>query len=127
MKKGFTLIELLSVLVLLGMISLITIPIVDKILKENRETLYQTNVEMLEAGAKSWASENVFSLPDEEGEFIDLTVCDLEKAGFIEIDVRNPKTDELFYKDSYVRITKDAYGFNYEYNETSGTESAVCE
>ena len=117
MKKGFTLIELLSVLVLLGMISLITIPIIDKILKENREDLYQTNVEMLEEGAKSWASANVFSLPEADGQFIDLTICDLEKAGFIEI----------FYKDSYVRITKDAYGFNYEYNETSGTESAVCE
>lgn len=125
-KNGFTLVELLSVLVLLGMISLITIPVVDKVLKENRENMYQTNIKMIEDGAKSWAGANIFSLP-KEGEFVDLTICDLEKSGFIEIDVKNPKTEELFYKDSYVRITKDAYGFNYDYNENSGTESAVCE
>ena len=125
-RKGFTLIELLSVLVLLGMISLITIPVVDKILKENREKLYQTNIKMIEDGAKSWAANNIFDLP-KEGEEIVLTVCDLEKSGFIEIDVRNPKNGELFYKDSYVTITKDDYGFNYDYNENSGTESAVCE
>lgn len=125
-NKGFTLVELLSVLVLLAMISLITIPVVDKILKENREELYQTNIKMLEDGAKSWAGANIFALP-EEGDFVDLTICDLEKSGFIEIDVRNPKTGELFYKDSYVRITNDSYGFNYDYDENSGTESAVCE
>lgn len=118
MKKGFTLIELLSVIVLLGLLSVIVVPIVDKIIKENKEQAYQTNIKMIEEGAHGWAAENAFSLPSENGEYIDLTICDLEYSGKIEMDVRNPKTDELFYKDSYVRITKTEYGYDYQYVET---------
>lgn len=127
MKKGFTLVELMSVIILLGLISFIVVPVVDKIIKENRENLYETNVKMIEEGARSWAGDNIFSLPEVEGEFISLTICDLEKDGRIEVDVKNPKNDQLFYKDSVVKIIKTAYGYEYEYDETSGTESAVCE
>lgn len=127
MKKGFTLVELLAVIVLLGMIGLIVVPVVDRMIKENREKLYQTNIKMIEEGAKAWASANVFSLPENVGESIILTICDLEQDGHIEIDVKNPKNDQLFYKDSTVTITKTQYGFEYEYDENSGTESAICE
>ena len=127
MKRGFTLVELLMVIILLGAISLIVVPVVDKLIKENRESLYQTNIKMIEDGAHSWASENVFNLPEAEDEFIELTICELEKAGHLEIDIKNPKNDKLFYKDSKVKITKTKYGFEYEYDENSGTESAVCD
>ena len=42
MKKGFTLVELLAVITLLGLLSLIVVPVVDKIIKDNKEKLYQT-------------------------------------------------------------------------------------
>lgn len=126
MKRGFTLVELLMVVILLGMISLIAVPVVDKIIKENREKLYQTNVKMIEEGARSWASENVFLLPDEDGEFIELTICDLEKSGHLDVNIKNPKNDELFYKDSKVKIIKTKFGYEYQYNENSGTKEAVC-
>ena len=90
MKKGFTLIELLSVIILLGLLSLIVIPVVDKIIKENKEQAYQTNIKMIEEGARGWAAENTFNLPSENGEYVDLTICELEYSGKIEIDVRNP-------------------------------------
>lgn len=125
MKKGFTLIELLSVIILLGLLSLIVVPTVDKIIKENKEQAYQTNIKMIEAGARGWAAENVFDLPNENGEYIDKTICDLESSGKIEMDIRNPKTNELFYKDSYVRITKTEYGYDYQYEETG--YSLSCE
>lgn len=127
MKRGFTLVELLAVIVLLGMISLIVVPVVDKLIKENKENLYQTNIGLIEEGARSWAGDNIFSLPGEIGETKKLTLCDLEKDGRIEVDIRNPKTGELFYKDSIVTITKTEYGFEYKYDENSGTESAKCE
>lgn len=127
MKKGFTLIELLGVITLLGLLSLIVVPVVDKIIKENKEKLYQTNIQMIEEGARNWAAENIFSLPDVVGETKALTICDLEKAGKIEIDIVNPKTEELFYKNSRVLITKTDYGFEYEYDENSGSKMATCE
>ena len=42
--KGFTLIEVLGVLILLGAISLITIPIVTNVIKDNKKTLYDIQI-----------------------------------------------------------------------------------
>lgn len=123
MKKGFTLIELLSVIIVLGLLSVIVVPIVDKIIKENREQVYQTNIKMIEEGARGWAAEHTFNLPSENGKYIDLTICELEYSGKIEIDIKNPKTNELFFKDSYVRITKTEYGYDYQYVETGSSLS----
>lgn len=119
MKKGFTLVELLAVITLLGLLSLIVVPVVDKLIKDSEEELYQTQIKNIEDGAKNWASKNIFNLP--ESGYIDKTICELERDGFLEIDMKNPKTEELFYKDSYVRITKTDYGFEYEYIEESGS------
>lgn len=119
MKRGFTLVELLAVITLLGLLSLIVVPVVEKLIKDSEEQLYQTQINNIELGAKSWASKNVFNLP--ESGYIDKTICELERDGFLEMDIKNPKTDERFYKDSYVRITKTDYGFEYEYIEESGS------
>ena len=127
MKRGFTLIELLAVITLLGLISLIIVPVVGKIIKENQEKLYQTNIKMIEEGARDWAADHIFSLPDVDGETLNLTICDLEKEGNIELNVKNPKNDKPFYKDSVIVITKTANGYEYKYDENSGSESATCE
>lgn len=121
MKKGFTLTELLAVITLLGLLSLIVVPVVDKLIKDSEDDLYKTQIENIEASAKNWASENIFSLPENTGEYVDKTICDLEQAGFLEVDMKNPKTDNIFYKDSYVRITKTDYGFEYNYVETGSS------
>lgn len=121
MKKGFTLIELLGVITLLGLLSLIVVPVVDKLIKDSEDELYQTQIKNIEAAAKNWASENIFSLPENVGEYVDKSICDLEKNGFLDVDIKNPKTNELFYKDSYVRITKTDYGYDYEYIETGSS------
>lgn len=121
MKRGFTLIELLAVITLIGLLSLIVVPIVDTIISDNNQELYDIQIKNIENAAKNWASNNPFSLPENINDTISLTVCDLQKAGFVETDIRNPRTNELFYKDSYVTITKTSYGFTYDYNETSGS------
>lgn len=121
MKKGFTLTELLMVIVLLGLLGLIVIPVVDKLIKDSEEDLYKTQINNIELAAKNWASKNIFSLPENTGNYVDRTICDLERDGFLEIDVKNPKTEELFYKDSYVRITKTDYGYEYKYYNEGST------
>lgn len=120
MKKGFTLIELLAVITIIGLLSLIVVPIVDTIIKDNNQELYDIQIKNIEDAAKNWASNNIFSLPEDINDTMSITICDLEKEGFIEIDMKNPKTNELFYKDSYVVITKTSYGYIYDYDETSG-------
>ena len=120
MKRGFTLVELLIVLTVIGLLGLIVVPIVDTIIKENKQKLYDLQINNIEDGAKNWASDNIFNLPEDDNETLNITICDLEKSGFIEIDMENPKTGERFYKNSYVVITKTSYGYTYNYNVNSG-------
>ena len=43
-KKGFTLIELLAVIVILGIITLIAVPVVTNILKESKKSAFLTSM-----------------------------------------------------------------------------------
>ena len=49
------------------------------------------------------------------------TIAELEEEGFIEVDVKNPKTGEVFCDDSYVTITNTGSGFTYSYDVDSGS------
>ena len=67
MKKGFTLAELLGVIIILGVIALITFPIVNRNIRESQEQLYATQLEEIELAAEKWAYKNVDLLPINEG------------------------------------------------------------
>lgn len=117
---GFTLVELLAVLVILGLLGLIVVPVVDKILKDSREDLYNLQIKNIEDGAKNWAAKNPLTLP-ENGNSMTKTIAELEEEGFIEVDVKNPKTGDNFCDDSYVTITNTGSGFTYSYDVNSGS------
>ena len=120
MQKGFTLVELLAVLVILGLLGLIVIPLVDNILKDSREDLYNIQIKNIEEGARDWAAKNPLILP-EKGESTKKTIAELEEEGFIEMDIKNPKTKEAFCDDSFVTITNTGSGFTYSYDVNSGS------
>lgn len=120
MKRGFTLVELLAVLVILGLLGLIVVPVVDKLIKDNKNNLYELQIKNIEEGARDWAAKNPLSLP-EVGEQMTKTISDLETDGFIEVDIKNPKTNLIFCKDSYVTITNTGSGFTYNYDVDSGS------
>ena len=46
-KNGFSLIELLAVLLIIGIIALITYPVINKVLAEQDQNIFKTNVESL--------------------------------------------------------------------------------
>ncbi len=113
-NKGFTLAELLGVIIILGVIALITIVTVTNTMKENKEDLYEIQINNIIVGAKTWASSHVFELPDQDGESITLTLAELKQSGFVENDITNPKTNELFSNDLKVKITKVDNNYKYE-------------
>ena len=113
-NKGFTLAELLGVIIILGVIALITIGTVTNTMKENKEDLYDIQINNIIVGAKTWASSHVFELPEQDGESITLTLGELKQDGFVENDITNPKTNELFSNDLMVKITKIDNNYNYE-------------
>ncbi|MBO5095602.1 MAG: type II secretion system protein [Bacilli bacterium] len=113
-KKGFTLIELMAVIILLGVLSLIATVTINNTLKENKESACEIQVGNIKAGAENWASKNVFDLPNENGGTVILTLKELKDAGFIDKDIKNPKTNELFDDSIQIKITKVDNSYTYE-------------
>lgn len=52
MKKGFTLIELLAIIIILGMLAVITIPKINKTLKDSKKNTYKASAHALEREAE---------------------------------------------------------------------------
>ncbi|MDD2518813.1 MAG: prepilin-type N-terminal cleavage/methylation domain-containing protein [Bacilli bacterium] len=114
-KLGFTLIELLAVMLLLGLIFLIAYPGVDKYIKEARDKMYNDQVNNIVLSTKNWAIDNKLLLPKTDGETKTITIGELIDQGYVEVDIRNPKTKKLIPTNSYVKITKNGNLYDYEF------------
>ena len=113
-KKGFTLIELLAVITLLGVLSLIATVTINNTLKESRKDACETQLKNIASGAKNWASKNVFELPSEDGSSITVSLGELKLGGFVDKDITNPITEQLFSDDIKITITRVDNNYEYE-------------
>ena len=104
MKKnnGFTLIEIMAVIVILSVIALIVVPLVTGSIKDSKQKLYETQLENIKSGAKSYMIN--LDLPNKEP--ITITLDDLQKKGLVDKDIKNPITDEKFNKCMLIQIKK---------------------
>ena len=149
-KSGFTLVELIAVLVILGLISLIAIPTVNESLKKYRDSLYNDVIKNIEQSAKNWGADNIGRLPnstfdstpmiypniDTEQEFstLQIRVRDLQEAGYIGEELKNPKANENFCNCAVVTIKKTTTGYTYEIQDdengldllTAPKEACTC-
>ena len=112
-KNGFTLIELLAVLTVLGLISLVTVSTITGTLKSYKNTLYENQINNIEAAARLWASDNMLKLPNDDSstevcEYVNynncsdnyyklvITLSELQKSGYLDTDLKNAKTKKTF-------------------------------
>jgi len=114
MKKGFTLIELLAVIVILGVLGLIATTAISNTIKENGEEGYNIQIGNIIKGAEEWAHKHVFELPDKEGEYVIVTLGQLQNEGCAQADIRNPKTGKLFDQNMEIKITFKDNDYTYE-------------
>ena len=128
-KKGFTLVELLGVITILGILALIAMPTIDAITTKNREKVYNTQIETIKNGLKTWGDGNALSLPENSGEYLMINLGILKKAGFVDEDIKDPTTDACFSNDAVLTITKVGSGYSYHVDEESlkGGTSDDCE
>lgn len=105
-KRGFTLVELLAVIVVLGLISLLTIPVVDRIIKDNREKADDVNVDTILNAAYDYVQQNPSKIPESNNDATtEFTLEDVIKAGLLKEDITNPKTNAFYAKDSKITVT----------------------
>jgi len=120
MKKGFTLVELVAAIIILTVIGAIALPIVNSTIKNNKEKLYQAQLQEIEEATEKWAYKNRDLLPN-NSETVTITILELKKAGLLPLDIRNPKDGELLPNDMEVTITLKNNVYVYNVNEESGT------
>lgn len=103
MKRGFTLIELLGVLVILGVLAVITVPLVQSLITGAGEDSRTVQEKAFIKAAKSWAGDHVFNLP-EAGSYKSVYLIELISAGYLDA---NKESGQYYIKKS---------GTNNEYN-----------
>lgn len=123
-KKAFTLVELMGVLVIIGVLSAILIPVISNKLKENKEKAYQIQLQNIILSAKNFASDNMFLLPQTDGDKINITLGQLKKSGYTEQNIINPKTKQEI--SNCLQIEVKNINNNYEYTINPNTIEEVC-
>lgn len=98
-RNGFTLIEILAVIIILGVVGLIVMPVVTSSLKESKDDLYQVQISNIREAAKTWAADNIYTLPTEKDKSVIVTLGTLQNEGYIDEGIKNPKTDDEFNVD----------------------------
>ena len=113
MKRGFTLIELLAVIIILGIISLISFPVLKNSFSNSSQNLLDNQIESIENIARLWGTKNVGRL---DSCYI-LTLEELKTSGLLENkDTINPETKEEL--NGCIKINYDESINQYTYNYT---------
>lgn len=125
-NKGYTLVELLAVFVILGIIIMISVPVISGTINTSKDKAYNEQVKILENAARTYMSENSTLLPDNNGSSFNVTIDNLKESGLIsEDDIKNPNyssgSEEPEKKNQYfdgcIKVTNTGNKFTYTYQD----------
>ena len=120
-KNGFTLVELLGVIILIGVLSMLAVPIVRNLIKDSKKELYEEQIKQIEQGLKNWAHDNIFLLPEDNG-VVTLSLGQLAQSGHVNYKIENPKNNKCFSTESELTITKYNNSYVYEVKDVISTD-----
>lgn len=129
-NKGFTLVELLSIIVLLGIISLIVYPTITKSLEKARNNAYNTQIAEIKTMAKNWATKNMDKLDEYHLNNTYITFSVLKNEGYMRKgNVDNPKTKEKMVGCIEIAYNTDNNSYSYELEEVDNkiSEENACD
>ena len=124
MKKGFTLIEVIGVLILLAAIALIAVPSIEQQIKEGKQKLYDSQITAIKLDAQNWLSDNLIYKPN-NGEVITIMLAQLKQGGYVDENVTNPITKELFPNDMLITITNNDGIITYDVLTNTGSDKTI--
>jgi len=122
-KNAFTLMELLAVIVILTLMGMLVIPIVENSINSGKDDLYIAQIDSVKASLKKYGIERINSKIRNAYDDIYLSLYQLKTAGFVSLDLKDPRTEKLLPNDMLLRIEKREKSYVYEVLETTGTKS----
>lgn len=111
-KNGFTLVELMAVITILVIISLIIIPIIDKNVKKSKQNMYNIQIDNIRMAGQNYYTDNVSLMPI-NGNYSFVKLDFLIEKGYINKNIKNPKTGEPFTEEIYVQLLNDEGTYKY--------------
>lgn len=104
-NKGFTLVELLAVIVIIGLIGIITVPIIDGVIKNGREKTRNTNYDTILNAAYDFVQEHPDRLPlSSSSPSTEILFNELVSEGLLKNDMKDPDTKTSYPMSSKVTI-----------------------
>lgn len=127
MNKGFTLIELMGVIIILSILVMISVPIVDKYVKQTKDVAGTAQKDTLILAAKNWASDNPEGMPS-SGKKTNVSFETLIELGYLDLELQNSSFEvdgkNLSIYDS-IEITNNSGKYNYELAEDSSVDTTA--
>ncbi len=120
-RKAFTLIELMGVLVIIGILTVILVPVINNTIKNNKQELYDNQLKMIRLAAQNLATDNTYILPEEDGEEIYITLGQLRAMGYAEGTIIDPLTNKNFPDSLIVMVIKNGKDYDYKIISDKGT------
>ena len=115
-RKAFTLIELMGVLVIIGILTVILVPVINNTIKNNKQNLHDKQIELIKVAAQNLATDNTYILPEEDGDEIYITLGQLRAMGYAEETIIDPLTNKNFPDNLIVMIIKKGNDYDYKIN-----------
>ena len=125
-KKGFTLIEIIAIIILLSVIALITYPIINNLITDSKDELYDKQISELVRLSNTWVTKNITKLKMTDGYTYNLSFDELYEQGFVSDEqVKNPKTGQNLSGCMKVIYNSSNNGYDVSYDESCTTSGEV--
>lgn len=124
MKKGFTLVELLAVIIILGLITGITVPIIAGAINNSKTKAYEEQINLIIDAGRNYMAKHANELPKSLGNKTYIDVGTLKTEGYLsDKDIKNPiyssssedSKKKCQYLNGSVIITYQNSKYNYTY------------
>ena len=110
---------MLAIIILLSVIALITYPIINNVVSDSKDEIYDKQISELVRLSNTWVTKNMDSLEIKNGYKYYLSFNELFEQGFVsKEDIINPKTGENLLGCMVVTYNSLTDGFDVEYDES---------
>ena len=122
MKKAFTLVELLGVIIVLGVISLIVFPIVDKSIKTSKEDSLNSIIKTIEKAAQEYVVREHMGYTTS---YDKVDIDELIATGYLKDNIINPVTNQKMNGCVIYKWQNEYNQYDYEYQETCTVKTLI--